>query len=70
MSCNLPDYQRRHVDVTVGHRHEAEILFRAAHAGTPEMAKAALELGAYRVVSKPFAVQELAALVSEAHAAR
>jgi len=37
--------------------------------GTPEMTRDALALGAYRVVSKPFAVQELAALVSEAHAA-
>ena len=52
-------------------RHDApdtQVILMTAH-GTPEMAKAALELGAYRVVSKPFAVQELAALVSEAHAA-
>jgi two-component system response regulator AtoC len=52
-------------------RHDAphtQVILMTAH-GTPEMANAALALGAYRVVSKPFAVQELAALVSEAHAA-
>ena len=46
----------------------AQIILMTAH-GTPDIAKGALELGAYRVVNKPFAVQELAALVSEAHAA-
>ena len=52
-------------------RHDAphsQIILMTAH-GTPEMTRDALALGAYRVVSKPFAVQELAALVSEAHAA-
>jgi DNA-binding NtrC family response regulator len=52
-------------------RHDAprtQVILMTAH-GTPEMARDALALGAYRVVSKPFAVQELAALVSEAHAA-
>lgn len=45
-----------------------QVILMTAH-GTPEMTRDALALGAYRVVSKPFAVQELAALVSEAHAA-
>jgi DNA-binding NtrC family response regulator len=52
-------------------RHDAphtQVILMTAH-GTPEMTRDALALGAYRVVSKPFAVQELAALVSEAHAA-
>lgn len=38
--------------------------------GTPEVTKGALELGAYRVVSKPFDVHDLAALVEQAHASR
>ena len=36
---------------------------------TPEMADAALRIGAYRVVPKPFEVHEMADLVLEAHAA-
>jgi DNA-binding NtrC family response regulator len=35
---------------------------------TPEMADEALRLGAYRVVPKPFEVQDMASLVLEAHA--
>jgi DNA-binding NtrC family response regulator len=34
--------------------------------GTPEMTERALELGAFRVISKPFAVSEMAALVQHA----
>ena len=36
--------------------------------GTPEMSDAALGIGAYRVVPKPFEVHDIAALVLEAHA--
>lgn len=35
--------------------------------GTPEVAAGALELGAYRVMAKPFEVDEMAALVIQAH---
>lgn len=38
--------------------------------GTPEVAKTAVDLGAYLVISKPFEVGEIAALISRAHAAR
>ncbi|HZP49054.1 MAG TPA: response regulator [Vicinamibacterales bacterium] len=38
--------------------------------GTPEVVRGALELGAYRVVSKPFEMQDVANLVAEAAAAR
>ena len=37
--------------------------------GTPEIAQGALDLGVYRVISKPFGMQDAAALVWEAHAA-
>ena len=36
--------------------------------GTPEMSDAALRIGAYRVVPKPFEVHDIADLVLEAHA--
>jgi len=35
---------------------------------TPEMSDAALRLGAYRIVAKPFEVHDMADLVLEAHA--
>jgi DNA-binding NtrC family response regulator len=47
---------------------DTQVIVMTAY-GTPEMAKGALDLGAYRVLSKPFAMQDAAALVSEAHAA-
>ena len=50
-------------------RHDSprtQVILMTAH-GTPELIEGALELGAYRVVSKPFAVDELADLVVEAH---
>ena len=37
--------------------------------GTPEISDAALRIGAYRVVPKPFEVHDIADLVLEAHAA-
>ena len=36
--------------------------------GTPEVVQSAIGLGAYRVVPKPFEVQEMVDLVREAHA--
>ena len=38
--------------------------------GTADMIKGALDLGAYRVVTKPFEVQQMADLVADALAAR
>jgi DNA-binding NtrC family response regulator len=45
------------------------VILMTAH-GTPEVVNGALELGAYRVVSKPFEVHDMATLVTEALAAR
>jgi DNA-binding NtrC family response regulator len=42
------------------------IILMTAH-GTPEIAREALALGAYRVVAKPFELPDIAALVHEAH---
>jgi len=46
-------------------RPEMPVIMMTAH-GTPEMVKGALDLGAYRIVSKPFEVQQVAELVGEA----
>ena len=45
------------------------VILMTAH-GTAEVVKGALDLGAYRVVSKPFEVHAMASLVAEALAAR
>ncbi|OFW14279.1 MAG: hypothetical protein A3F69_04930 [Acidobacteria bacterium RIFCSPLOWO2_12_FULL_66_10] len=37
--------------------------------GTPEVARGALDLGAFRVLSKPFEMEDIAGLVAAAHAA-
>ena len=47
----------------------AQVILMTAF-GTPEVVKGALDLGAFRVVGKPFEVHDLAALVSAAYAAR
>lgn len=44
---------------------QAHVILMTAY-GTPEVTKGALDLGAYRVVSKPFEVQDMAALVQQA----
>jgi two-component system, NtrC family, response regulator AtoC len=38
--------------------------------GTPDVVRGALDLGAFRVVSKPFEMDAVAELVAQAHAAR
>jgi DNA-binding NtrC family response regulator len=38
--------------------------------GRPEIVRGALELGAYRVVNKPFEMQAIADLVAQAHRSR
>ena len=48
---------------------DAQIVLMTAF-GAPEVTRGALERGAYRVVSKPFEVGEMAALVAEAAARR
>lgn len=48
---------------------QVPVILMTAH-GTAEVTKGALDLGAYRVVSKPFEVHDIASLVAEALAAR
>jgi DNA-binding NtrC family response regulator len=46
----------------------AQIILMTAF-GNPEMVRGALDLGAYKVIDKPFEMQAIADLVAEAHAA-
>ncbi len=47
----------------------SQVILMTAY-GTPEVTKGALDLGAYKVVSKPFEMSDMAALVAQARAAR
>src|SRR5437762_2337441 len=47
---------------------EAQIILMTAF-GKPEVVRGALDLGAYRVISKPFEMSAIADLVVQAHAA-
>ena len=44
----------------------SQVIMMTAH-NSPELAQGATALGAYRVISKPFEVDSLAALVKQAH---
>jgi DNA-binding NtrC family response regulator len=46
----------------------AQVILMTAF-GRPEVVRAALDLGAYRVINKPFEMQAIADLVAQAHAA-
>jgi DNA-binding NtrC family response regulator len=47
---------------------DAQVILMTAF-GKPEVVRGALELGAYRVVNKPFEMQAIADLVAQAHLA-
>ena len=69
LDYRLPDSDDLNLLATIRHdAPDAQVIMMTAHK-TPEMARDALRLGAYRIVTKPFEVQDVAALVSEAHAA-
>ena len=48
---------------------DSKVILMTAY-GSEEVTRGALELGAYRVIPKPFEVMEMTALVREAHSAR
>jgi DNA-binding NtrC family response regulator len=48
---------------------ESRVILMTAYS-TPKVAQSALDLGAFRVVSKPFEINELAALISKAGVTR
>jgi DNA-binding NtrC family response regulator len=70
LDYRLPDSHDLHLLRTVRHLlPRGQVILMTAF-GTPELARDALALGAYRVVSKPFEMGEMAALVRQAHASR
>lgn len=48
---------------------DSQVILMTAY-GTPEIARGALELGAFQVVHKPFEMQDMAELIARAHASR
>lgn len=68
LDFRLPDSNDLHLLSTIRRvAPKAAVIMMTAY-GTPEVARGALDLGACRVVSKPFEVHEVAELVLEAHA--
>ena len=67
LDYRLPDSNDLHLLETIcGLQPNAVVVMMTAF-GTPEVTSGALKLGAYRVVSKPFDVREMVALVTLAH---
>ena len=68
LDYRLPDSADLRLLVTVRHlAPTSRVIMITAHS-SPELAQSAVALGAYRVISKPFEVDSLAALVSQARA--
>src|SRR4051812_2274160 len=66
LDYRLPDSNDLHLLETIrGLQPKAAVVMMTAF-GTPEVTAGALELGAYRVVAKPFDVHEMVNLVAEA----
>lgn len=70
LDYRLPDSSDLCLLTAIRHaRPSTPVIMMTAH-GTAEMIKDALDLGAYRVVGKPFEVDQIADLVAEALTAR
>jgi len=66
LDYRLPDSQDLSLLACIrAHAPDARVILMTAF-GTPEVVQGALDLGAYRVLAKPFEMQDLAHLVSEA----
>jgi DNA-binding NtrC family response regulator len=70
LDYRLPDSNDLGLLTAIRHGAPAIPVIMMTAYGTADMIKGALELGAYRVVSKPFEVHELADLVASALEAR
>jgi DNA-binding NtrC family response regulator len=69
LDYRLPDSNDLNLLATVRRLAPASAVIMMTAFGTPEVMTGAVKLGAYQVISKPFEVHEVAALVLEAHAA-
>jgi two-component system response regulator AtoC len=69
LDYRLPDSNDLNLLATIRRRAPASAVIMMTAFGTPEVLTGALQLGAYRVMSKPFEVHDVPALVLQAHAA-
>jgi DNA-binding NtrC family response regulator len=70
LDYRLPDSNDLNLLTTIRHSQPAPpVIMMTAH-GNAELVRGALDLGAYRVVSKPFEMVQMADLVAEALAVR
>ena len=69
LDYRLPDSNDLNLLATIRRVAPSSAVIMMTAFGTPEVAAGALQLGAYRVVPKPFEVHDMAELVLEAHAA-
>ena len=69
LDYRLPDSNDLNLLAAIRKMAPASAVIMMTAFGTPEVVAGALELGAYQVISKPFEVHEVAALVLQAHAA-
>jgi DNA-binding NtrC family response regulator len=69
LDFRLPDSDDLNLLATIRELAPTTAVIMMTAFGSPEVTTGALELGAYRVVPKPFEVHEMAALVMQAHEA-
>lgn len=69
LDYRLPDSNDLNLLATIRRLTPASAVIMMTAFGTAEVMTGAVKLGAYRIISKPFEVHEVAALVLEAHAA-
>jgi two-component system response regulator AtoC len=69
LDYRLPDSNDLNLLAAIRRLAPASAVIMMTAFGTPEVMAGALHLGAYRVISKPFEVDDVAALVLQAHAA-
>jgi DNA-binding NtrC family response regulator len=67
LDYHLPDSHDLALLSTIRQVAPSTVVIMMTAYSTPEMSDAALRIGAYRVVPKPFEVHDIAALVLEAH---
>jgi DNA-binding NtrC family response regulator len=70
LDYRLPDSNDLDLLASIKHLAPSAAVIMMTAYGTPDMIKGALDLGAYRVVSKPFEIEQMSSLVSAACASR
>ena len=69
LDYRLPDSSDLRLLATLKKRMPGSQIIMMTAYSSPELAQGAMALGAFRVISKPFEVDNLAALIGQAHAA-